>query len=174
MVGVVGCNDSSVEIDSCFNKWIVESIGQNEYGNSNVGGIIGLNLSTVSNCYNVGTIKGAHSNVGGIVGLNRRILENSYNIGNVSGPVDTTGSIVGNNDEFYNEEANVTYIGKANNCYSLDGVANNLYGANNSIIGSECSFKTSDELKGLSNVSGNKFKEDAEGINDGYPILYWQ
>ena len=172
MVGVVGYNDSSVEIDSCFNKGIVESIGQNEYGNSNVGGIIALNIATVSSCYNAGTIKGAYSNVGGIAGLNRGILENSYNIGNISGPLDTTGAIVGNNDEFY--YAMVTYVGKINNCYSLEGVATNLYGVNEATMGSECSFKTSDELKGLSNVLGNKFKEDAEGINDGYPILYWQ
>ena len=41
-------------------------------------------------------------------------------------------------------------------------------------MGSECSFKTSDELKKLYEVLGNDFKEDIEGINNGYPILEWQ
>ena len=112
--------------------------------------------------------------MGGIIGLNRGTLENSYNTGIINGSASQIGAIVGYNSEFYYEAQKVTYIGKINNCYSLEGVANNLYGANNSIISSECSFKTSGELKSSSNVLGNKFKEDTEGINDGYPILEWQ
>ena len=176
--GILGLQNAedveNCEVDSCFNIGEVEAIGKNFSGNSNVGGIVGLNLISISNCYNVGTIKGAFDNVGGIIGLNRGILQNSYNAGNVTGLANEVGGIVGNNNEYYDSTVDITFIGKTGNCYSLEGVATNLYGANNSIIGSECSFKTSDELKSLSNVLGNKFKEDTEGINDGYPILYWQ
>lgn len=175
LVGVIGINEQNTKINSCLNRGVVEATNQNEYGSTNVGGIIGMNCGNVFNCYNSGTITGQNKNVGGIIGLNRGGLENSYNIGDVSGPVDTTGAIVGYNNEFYDDGTNITYVGKTNNCYSLEGVTSELFGENNSIIGKECSFKNSDELKGLYEVLGGPFKEDTENKkNNGYPILEWQ
>ena len=162
------------KIFQCYNKGNVTANG-NHQSSSNVGGIMGLSLNTnIFSCYNSGRITGQYRHVGGIIGLNRGTLENSYNIGNVSGPVDTIGAIVGNNNEFYYDVTDITYIGETHNCYSLEGVTSKLFGVNSSIVGSECSFKTSDELKNLYEVLGNDFKEDIEGINNGYPILEWQ
>ena len=169
-----GNTSSKSNIFLCYNKGNVIANGENQ-NSSNVGGIMGLNLNTnIFNCYNSGTITGQYKHVGGLVGLNRGTLENSYNIGIVSGPTDRTGAIVGYNQEFYYEVTKGTYVGKTNNCYSLEGVTGKLFGENDSIIGSECSFKTSDELKSLYEVLGNGFKEDTENKNNGYPILSWE
>lgn len=57
------------------------------------------------------------------------------------------------------------------NCYYLSGSVNN----GNDI--EECngvSSKSSEELKALTSVLGNSFKEDINKINGGYTILYWQ
>ena len=136
---------------------------------------MGLCLNTnIFSCYNSGTITGQYRHVGGLVGLNRGTLEDSYNTGNVSGPVDTTGAIVGYNNEFYYDVTNTTYIGETHNCYSLEGITSKLFGENNSIIGEECSFKSSNELKSLYKVLGSDFKEDINNINNNYPILEWQ
>ena len=164
---------SESRIILCYNKGSITANGELS-NSSSAGGILGYNVnSKVSSCYNSGAITGQFGGVGGIIGLNRDILENSYNRGTINGPSDTVGSIVGYNEELLNYEG-ATYIGKTTNCYSLEGVASKLFGVNSSIVGSECSFKTSDELKKLYEVLGNDFKEDIEGINNGYPILEWQ
>mgnify|MGYP005769989859 CR=1 FL=1 len=164
------------KVNQSYNSGSIQSLGGNEEsGNSNVGGIVGLNSGgSIIDCYNIGTVTGINNNVGGIIGLNRGTLENSYNIGIVSGSVNYIGGIVGNNDEFYFSDNDTTYIGEINNSYSLEGVALNLYGTNDSIIGEECSFKTSSELQGLYTILGSAFIEDDENINNGYPILIWQ
>ena len=71
-------------------------------------------------------------------------------------------------------ETDTTYIGKIYNSYSLENVTTDLCGVNNSILGNECSFKTSLELQSLYVTLGNSFKEDKNNINNGYPILQWQ
>ncbi len=173
--GISGQIGYNCETSQCLNRGKIEANGGNvESGNSNVGGIGGLNLATISNCYNSGTIISASNNAGGLVGLNRGILENGYNVGSIDSSASAIGAIAGNNNEFFDPSANTTYTGKINNCYSLQGILTNIVGANNSIIGSECSYKSSDELKGLTNILGQSFKEDTNNINDGYPILNWQ
>ena len=165
---------TNCEISLCYNKGNVTTNGSQQ-SSSNVGGIMGLCLNTnIFSCYNSGTITGQYRHVGGLVGLNRGTLEDSYNTGNVSGPVDTTGAIVGYNNEFYYDVTNTTYIGETHNCYSLEGITSKLFGENNSIIGEECSFKSSNELKSLYKVLGSDFKEDINNINNNYPILEWQ
>ena len=172
--GIVGNTDNNALVERNFNNGNVEAYGGNEANSSNVGGIIGLNTGTISNCYNTGTIKSAFNNVGGLVGLNRGKLKNSYNIGSVDSSSNVIGAIVGNNNEFFETSTNILYKGEISNCYSLDNIANNLVGVNNSIIGIECSYKNSDELKRLANTLGSSFKEDTEKVNNGYPILNWQ
>ena len=55
--GITGTNDyNNANIDKCFNSGKIEANSANPNNNSNVGGIIGLNVSSVSNCYNIGEI----------------------------------------------------------------------------------------------------------------------
>lgn len=64
-------------------------------GKTYVGGIVGYNGGTVTDCYNTNVVNG-NSNIGGIVGYNCGILENCYNTGEVSGN-DYVGGVTGNN-----------------------------------------------------------------------------
>lgn len=172
--GICGYTSVNTLISQCYNEGDIKAIGQNESGNSNVGGLVGLTESNIMNCYNTGAVTGLYECVGGLIGLNRGTLENSYNVGNVNGEIEKKGSLVGNNDEFYYTEDDRTYIGKIYNSYSLENVTTDLCGVNNSILGNECSFKTSLELQSLYVTLGNSFKEDKNNINNGYPILQWQ
>ena len=172
--GITGTNAYYTSIDACFNSGKIDANSDNQNNNSNVGGIIGLNLSSVSNCYNIGEIIGKFNNAGGIIGLNRGILKNSYNAGNVDSTQSIIGSVVGNNNEFFDSTTNMTYTGTIDNCYALEGSTNKLFGENTSVINENCSFKNSDELKSLYNILGNTFREDLENVNNGYPILFWQ
>ena len=172
--GIIGTNAYYTSIDACFNSGKIDANSGNQNNNSNVGGIIGLNMSSVSNCYNIGEIIGKFNNAGGIIGLNRGILKNSYNAGNVDSTQSIIGSVVGNNNEFFDSTTNMTYTGTIDNCYALEGSTNKLFGENTSVINENCSFKNSDELKSLYNILGNTFREDLENVNNGYPILFWQ
>ena len=170
--GLTGNYLVNCEINECYNKGNIVSTGKNDQEASNAGGIVGFSRAIVSNCYNTGMVTGQFNDVGGIEGMNQGgTLENCYNTGIVSGAVAKTGGIVGEN---FNYTTNGYQAGKIVNCYSLEGVATNLYGVNEATIGSECSFKTSDELKSLYEVLGNAFKEDTENKNNGYPILSWE
>ena len=162
------------KVSKSYNIGNVKATGGNEEsGNSNVGGILGLNSGgNIENSYNTGTIIGVYNNIGGIAGLNRGKIENCYNIGQLSGSVENKGGITGNNDLF--ETTTETYVGEIYNSYTLSGVTDKIAGTNDSTIGSECSLKSSTELKQIYTALGEAFKQDEDNINQGYPVLAWQ
>ena len=171
--GICGTTNEGTNINQCYNIGMINATYMNDYGNSNTGGIVGLNYARVTNCYNKGSITGKFDNIGGIIGCNIGLLRNSYNVGNVGNDADKTGAITGNN-QIANEVNDITYIGTIENCYSLTGVAEKLIGSNTSTVGEECSFKDSNDLMQLYTILGEAFKQDLEKINQGYPILEWQ
>ena len=69
---------------------VVDSTGQ-DY----VGGLVGINDGSVSNCYVTGSVSGTDS-VGGLVGFNRGRIENCHSGGNVSSDWNV-GGLVGQN-----------------------------------------------------------------------------
>jgi len=76
-----------------------------------VGGLVGWNeLGTVSNCYATGTVTGGIYYVGGLVGYNHGTVSNSYATGNVTGG-DDVGGLMGLN-----------YNGTVSNCYAAGSV----------------------------------------------------
>lgn len=75
--GVVGQIKNGT-IESCTNSGTIS-------GNSIVGGVVGSNSASVTNCYNIGSVSGEDSNVGGVVGSNAASLTNCYSAGTVSG-----------------------------------------------------------------------------------------
>ena len=86
---------------------------------------------------------------------------NCYNVGNVNSNVaNYIGGIIGQSTGNILVEHN----------YFLENVVNNSDG--NSMNGVEA--KTAEELKEIYNILGESWKEDNEGINNGYPILNWQ
>ncbi len=80
-------------------------------GEESIGGVIGLvnNGGTVTDCYNMGSVSGK-SNVGGMVGWNYSAVTNCYNTGNVSGK-SNVGGVVGYN-----------FIGTVTDCYNTGSV----------------------------------------------------
>ncbi len=78
-------------------------------GVSNVGGLAGENLGTISNCYSSGTVSGSGNYAGELVGNNSGTINNCYSAGNVSA-TGYCGGLVG--------------IGSGNitNCYSMASV----------------------------------------------------
>ena len=85
---------------------IVRNVGLKDgstEGSESVGGVVGRNQGTVTNCYNTGKVFGYSTDVGGVVGTNDAansngaIIEDCYNTGCVSGYADITvvGGVVG-------------------------------------------------------------------------------
>ena len=139
-----------------------------------IGGICGeLNNSKILNCYNAGSISGTATNSNVIGGISSRIVENciimnSYSVGIISSvnePLSNlTGAIIGTN-------GNASISTRVENNYFLENTVNGGNGIN-IIEGTES--KTVEEMKEIYNLLGNKFKKDSNGINNGYPILFWQ
>jgi hypothetical protein len=80
--GPVGLNEDTVR---CFDIGTVTAVG----------GLVGYNGGTVSNCYAMGNVTGGW-NVGGLVGRNDGTVSNCYAMGNVTGDSDV-GGLVGSN-----------------------------------------------------------------------------
>ena len=148
--GVVGYNTSiniSSTVENCHN------IGEVS-GNSYVGGVVGYNISSVTNCYNTGTVTGTDDYVGGVVGDNSGSVKNCYNTGEVSGPNSGTsnyvGGVVGDNS------------GSVTNCYNTgtvtgtDDYVGGVVGGNDSGTVENCYNTGNVSVTGshISNVGG--------------------
>jgi len=85
-------------------------------GNYDVGGLVGWNEGTVSNCYATGSVSGGDY-VGGLVGYNyyEGTVSNCYAAGSVSGDYYYVGGLVGGN------------TGTVSNCYATGSVSGDYY-----------------------------------------------
>jgi len=115
-----------------------------------VGGLVGYNGGTVSNCYVMGNITGG-LDVGGLVGFNGGTVSNCYATGSVCGGEDV-GGLVGLN------------LGAVSNCYcsgSVTGnyVAGGLVGSNGGTVGN-CFWDTETSRQATS--TGGTGKTTAE------------
>ena len=163
--GIIGYAKNNVSIENCYNSGMVT-------GQYCVGGISGaLNNSKTLNCYNMGDITGTADKSNIVGGICSAIIENSaiinsYSIGMISSinepQSNYTKAIVGSIDG-----ANTST--RIENNYFLENTVN---GGNYTIKGTES--KNVDEMKEIYNLLGNNFKKDVNGINNGYPILFWQ
>ena len=85
-------------------------------GDRYVGGLVGVNDGSVSNCYFTGSVRGTKGAVGGLAGQNYQVgsISNCYSTGDVTGNIDrtwrTVGGLVGDN------------YGIVSNCYSTGSV----------------------------------------------------
>lgn len=90
-------------------------------GNSNVGGLVGLNQGKVTGCINLANVKSADDSanidVGGICGYNENIISDCYNNGHIQGFGVNTGGIVGANA-----------AGAVRNCFNVGLVESEYYG----------------------------------------------
>ena len=102
-VGLFGYAGSESEITNVG----LEDVDVN--GSSYVGGLVGNNSGTITNCYSTGSVSGS-SYVGGLVGDNSGTITNCYSTGSVSGS-SYVGGLVGYTD------------GTITNCYSTGSVS---------------------------------------------------
>ncbi len=133
-------------------------------GNSDVGGIVGLNLGSVSNCYNTGSVTG-NSDVGGMVGSNVGTVSNCYSTGSVTGGFNLGGLVGKNNGSISNSFWDIQTSGQINS----DGGAG----------------KTTAEMQAAATFldAGWDFEDETENgtediwwIDEGqdYPRLWWE
>lgn len=110
---------------------------------SYIGGLVGVNKGTVSNCYSIGSVTGIQW-VGGLVGQNDGTVSNSHFKGSVTGDLGA-GGLIGAN------------TGTVSNSYSTGNVTANsggggLMAANSGIVSnsySTCGVAGNDYLGGL-------------------------
>ena len=97
-------------------KAIIKNVGiidSNIQGYEYVGGVVGdAYYSTVTNCYNTGSVTGSDYYVGGVVGYaNSSTITNCYNTGVITGSGDRVGGVVG-----------YAYSSTVTNCYNTGSV----------------------------------------------------
>ena len=99
-------------------------------GDSDVGGVCGENShhNSITNCYNTGDING-NNNVGGICGQNSGTITNCYNTGSVNGD-SYVGGICGCNSSSKKQISNCYNIGSINGDFQVGGIC----GVNRSTI----------------------------------------
>ena len=83
-------------------------------GNNGVGGLVGHNLGTLSNCYSTGSVSGNNS-VGGLIGINENAtISNIHSNCTVSGKY-SVGGLVGNNSGTVNKSYSTGTVSATNN-----------------------------------------------------------
>jgi hypothetical protein len=87
-------------------------------GNEIVGGLVGINSYSVSNCYSTASVSGEDI-VGGLVGINSGIITDCYSIGDVNG-IGTVGGLVGLN---VNPPPHYGFDRSLSTCYSTGDVS---------------------------------------------------
>ncbi|MEM4719504.1 MAG: GLUG motif-containing protein, partial [Candidatus Pacearchaeota archaeon] len=112
-------------------------------GSSNVGGIAGYFLGSISNSYNTGNISGS-SSVGGIAGHFWGSISNSYNTGNVSGS-SYVGGIAGSSWGSISNSYNTGNISGSSNVGGIVGLFDG---------GSISNSYNTGNISGSSNVGG--------------------
>ena len=165
--GVAGCvyGSGSTAMTQCYNSGAVTGAKQ-------VGGLAGSLYmgGTISDSYNTGTVTAVSGVAGGIVGLYRYgSIKNVYtstlptvptatNAGSVAGKLDFENGAK-SLENVYVPKSDLNTVSNLNKCTIQNGDAQQ---------------KTTEELKALADTLGDKFAEDSENSNQGYPILKWQ
>ena len=159
--GIIG-EAESAEIIECYNVGEIS-------GNQGVAGIVGWGYDMkINSCYNNALVTGTTrvSGICGMVGLrgksSNNYIENCYNSKNIT--FSTLGGAI----------ANYVVSGETldlKNNYYLENTVNNSNEAT-PINGVE--VRNDEEMKNLELSLGERFKDDTNNVNNGYPILIWQ
>jgi len=123
----------------------VENVDANAVNGHYVGGLVGWNEGTISDCYSTGSVSGTGYYVGGLVGLNDGPITTCYSTASVSG-CDYVGGLVGENYYYYGTISNCYSSGSVGGTYGVGGlVGSNYYGgsisncySNGSVRGDFC------------------------------------
>ncbi len=158
--GIAGYASS---VNECYNVGNVTVYGSSS-SSDRAGGIVGYYANRIADCYNTGTITGYNS-AGGIIGEydgSDTYIENCYNVGEYK----ITNTATGN-------YGSIIGLGRfqTKNCYSL---TTRFYGKDGAAVEAGCESVESETLKTYAGKLGDKYTDDTEGINGGYPVLKFQ
>ena len=159
--GLVGYNGNS-PISNC--NAIGNVIGSNI--SDQVGGLVGTNSSTITNCYFEGDVSGRNQ-IGGLVGRHEENnnISDSYAISNVTGEGNEIGGLMG-----------INYNSSISNCYAIGDVTGSsisdyvggLVGINNRVI-TGCFSEGA--VKGRNQIGGLIGRQESGGqTSDSYAI----
>ena len=178
VAGVVGYLNAG-NIKNCGNNAEVT-------GSSAVGGVVGYvgGASSVSGCYNSGSVTGNTGYIGGVTGQHWRAgtVENCYNTGTVTGPA-TVGGVTGGHKAAspvltgcYNAGMVIDSAGNANNIGAVVGASRGTNSGCFYLKGTGTDSKDGiTETEALDAAAlGPGFKTDDDNLNGGYPVLAWQ
>jgi hypothetical protein len=108
-IGLIGYLDAAGQVKN------LGMVNVNLTGRYAVGGLVGYDKGTITNCYATGSVSGANY-VGGLVGWNDSgVVSDSYAAGTASGTSDSIGGLVGRN------------VGTLSNCYANETVTGSTY-----------------------------------------------
>ena len=143
-----------------------------------IGGVVGVNETkgTIENSYNVGNVTEPYSEnkhntcIGGVSGLNNGNIKNVYSVGTIKSENAGNGTV-----KIGGALGSKAKVGVNTGIYYLE----NSYDKSNVTAFSEETAKTKDEMQSnefleLLNIDEEIWVKDANNINFGYPILYWQ
>ncbi len=178
--GIIGKLQTGT-VENCSMGGSVTSTGKSTKGYA--GGIIGTvssNNAVISGCCNTAEISGTYG--GGILGYSSNTvnISNCYNTGDITGTSRSAG-IAGQMSK-----------GSISYCYNIGNSNNGICGFSNAAI-TNCYYLNDEESEPGGTASGYEkisdkdlllqnlnagtemlFREDSIGINNGYPILFWQ
>jgi len=140
-----------------INSYSTGSVSGAEY-DTYVGGLVGRNYVTVSNCHSSCTVTGDH--VGGLVADNYGTISNSYSTGSVTGN-ERVGGLVGNNGD------------TVSNSYSTGSVTGNervggLVGANDGTVSKSYSTGNVSGTTGVGGLVGVNYYGSGGTVSNSY------
>jgi len=95
--GLVGENGAvAMSLYNCYATGDVSGIGTYNNGTGTVGGLVGSNSGTFTNCHATGNVSGTGGTIGGLVGTSSGAIADCYATGKVSG-LYYVGGFAGNN-----------------------------------------------------------------------------
>lgn len=161
--GISGENEASSSVENSYNSGNVS-------GYECIGGVSGINLGTIKNGYNTGSINSTGRSSGGVCGWNQYSIVNCYNIGIVSGNA-FVGSVSGSNSD----TASITnsyYLKTDKINANLNGVGS---GSDTTIAKTDAHFSSGEVTyllnEGVSDGT-QAFYQNIEGTNlDLYPVI---
>lgn len=157
--GLIGYNGQFIGIRCCY------ATGNVAADNNNVGGLIGMNLSDVSNCYATGSVSAGGKLIGGLVGNHEEgSLTYCYATGSVKG-IGMVGGLAGINS--YQNTISSCYatgnVSGSDICSLDDGYVGGLVGYNGNQSSIINSYATGN-VKGTRQIGGLVGKNFVEGI----------
>ena len=174
IIGRIGDTSHGVVVENCANFAAVHSTDA-----KGVGGIVGSAWGTgaIRGCYNAGTISTTYSSpAGGIVGTNEGMdIYCCYNVGKIDTRGQERGRSIGSHDTgVYTVDACLYQAGTGD-----DPQNPGYYKGASKRISVNVTEMTAEELKSeaalaLLNRDGAVFVPDILGLNNGFPLLWFQ